>query len=118
MSILSRSLAIRGFLVLAVAAGAAAAQPEPARAENAGIVLADRGDHDRSGNRGHRGWQGDRGDHRGHWRDDGHRPGRHWRPGPPPRVRHHYHASPRRPYYRHCRVEWNFWYGGYVRVCT
>ncbi|MEQ9331168.1 hypothetical protein [Thalassobaculum sp.] len=117
MSILSRSFAIRALAVLAVTAGLAAAAPAPVRAEGPGITLTDGGRHGHDGRRGDRGWDRDRGGHRRHWRDDDRHRGRHWRHGPPPRVHHHY-APPRHSHYRQCRVEWNLWYGGYVRVCV
>lgn len=116
MSILSHSPAARALAALALAAGLVLAVPEPARSEPAGIVLVDR---DHRGHRGRNDWRDDRHHDRGHWRGkwrhDGHR---HWRRGPPPRIHHHYHGPHWRSYYRHCRVEWNFWYGGYVRVCV
>lgn len=121
MSILSRAFAARSLLALAMAAGVAATTPGPARADGAGIVLADGGRHDHDGHRGDRRGGRDWGDDRGrHWRGDGrHHDRRHWRPGPPPHAYHHYYAPPRpRPYYRSCHIEWNFWYGGYVRVCV
>ena len=139
MSNLSRSIAIRAVMALALAGGVAAGVPDLAKADAANIIVADggrhgNGDHGRGGRdrgshdlddrgRGDRG-RGDhgRGDHGRDWRGHGghhrggHDRGSYWRGGPPPWV--YQSPAPRwYPHYRSCRLEWNFWYGGYVQVC-
>jgi len=113
MSILSRSIA-----VLTVAAGIAAAVPAPAAAAGVGVVTADYEKvHRRGDGRDYDGRYRDGRDHDGPrgWSD--HRRHQDWRRAPAPWVWPPYRHGHYRPPVRHCRVEWNWWYRAYVRVC-